>query len=357
MATQKIEPKQLDFSDLPNGDVTNTAGVLGTLKHNRAAVAAPTGSDDSAAGYAIGSTWVFGSTIYEATSVGVGTATWRQIYPALLSAATGILSVGQGGTNADLSATGGSGFVLKQSSAGAAIIVAALVAADIPELAISKITGLQGALDAKASATHQHLGAGVNSVGLGSAAVASGTSSAAVGDGAKVTSGSGVALGHIATCSLNATAAIGYNAQAAAIGAMALGGGSLGSGVNANAIGRFALASGGASIALGYSANASADYSIATGCNAIASGHSSIALGAFSDAFGPDSIALGRSVSAAAGEFVVSPFVTKFCLAATPTVPATAGAIGRVGQTAWDAGYFYLCVALNTWKRTALVTW
>ena len=45
---------------------------------------------------------------------------------------TGQVALARGGTNADLSATGGTGHVLKQSSAGAAITVGALTASDIP---------------------------------------------------------------------------------------------------------------------------------------------------------------------------------------------------------------------------------
>lgn len=38
-------------------------------------------------------------------------------------------------------------------------------------------------------------------------------------------------------------------------------------------------------------------------------------------------------------------------------VPETASSTGSVGQVAWDTDYFYVCVATNTWKRTALSTW
>ena len=37
--------------------------------------------------------------------------------------------------------------------------------------------------------------------------------------------------------------------------------------------------------------------------------------------------------------------------------PATASSTGIAGQTAWDANYIYVCVATNTWKRTALSSW
>lgn len=40
-----------------------------------------------------------------------------------------------------------------------------------------------------------------------------------------------------------------------------------------------------------------------------------------------------------------------------PQTPATSGASGVVGQIAWDANYVYVCIALNTWKRSPLTTW
>lgn len=37
--------------------------------------------------------------------------------------------------------------------------------------------------------------------------------------------------------------------------------------------------------------------------------------------------------------------------------PATATASGTAGQVTWDANYLYVCVATNSWKRTALSAW
>lgn len=53
---------------------------------------------------------------------------------------SGALALARGGTGADLSATGGANQVLKQTSAGGVVTVAALVAADIPSLDTAKIT-------------------------------------------------------------------------------------------------------------------------------------------------------------------------------------------------------------------------
>lgn len=38
-------------------------------------------------------------------------------------------------------------------------------------------------------------------------------------------------------------------------------------------------------------------------------------------------------------------------------VPATAGAAGTAGDTAYEAGFLYVCVATNTWQRVVLDTW
>lgn len=38
------------------------------------------------------------------------------------------------------------------------------------------------------------------------------------------------------------------------------------------------------------------------------------------------------------------------------TVPASATATGARGQMAYGSGYLYVCVATNTWRRTALTT-
>jgi hypothetical protein len=38
-------------------------------------------------------------------------------------------------------------------------------------------------------------------------------------------------------------------------------------------------------------------------------------------------------------------------------VPATATSTGVAGQVAYASGFLYVCVATNTWRRTALSTW
>lgn len=39
------------------------------------------------------------------------------------------------------------------------------------------------------------------------------------------------------------------------------------------------------------------------------------------------------------------------------TAPASASATGIAGQTAYDANYYYICTATNTWKRVAIASW
>lgn len=41
----------------------------------------------------------------------------------------------------------------------------------------------------------------------------------------------------------------------------------------------------------------------------------------------------------------------------TARTPASASAAGNAGDICWDADYVYVCVATNTWKRSALSTW
>ena len=41
----------------------------------------------------------------------------------------------------------------------------------------------------------------------------------------------------------------------------------------------------------------------------------------------------------------------------TSNTPASATATGTAGDIRWDADYIYVCVAANTWKRSAISTW
>lgn len=41
----------------------------------------------------------------------------------------------------------------------------------------------------------------------------------------------------------------------------------------------------------------------------------------------------------------------------TAKTPASATAAGNAGEICWDSNYVYVCVATNTWKRSAITTW
>jgi len=42
---------------------------------------------------------------------------------------------------------------------------------------------------------------------------------------------------------------------------------------------------------------------------------------------------------------------------ASGTAPSTSSGVGMPGNISWDADYVYVCVATDTWKRSALTTW
>lgn len=65
----------------------DAAGLQTTWKVNLSAIAAPTVMDDSNAGYAVGSRWYYGASIYECTSATVGAAVWTSSDPAGTAAA------------------------------------------------------------------------------------------------------------------------------------------------------------------------------------------------------------------------------------------------------------------------------
>ena len=54
-----------------------------------------------------------------------------------------------------------------------------------------------------------------------------------------------------------------------------------------------------------------------------------------------------------AGKVVAS----QYKLSALNIAPASASALGTVGEIRYDADYMYVCVATNTWKRSPLTTW
>jgi len=54
---------------------------------------------------------------------------------------------------------------------------------------------------------------------------------------------------------------------------------------------------------------------------------------------------------------VTQPFNFQSTVQLPTQTPSSATDTGIVGQIAWDTSYIYICVATNTWKRTAISTW
>ena len=50
-------------------------------------------------------------------------------------------------------------------------------------------------------------------------------------------------------------------------------------------------------------------------------------------------------------------FITPKLRLTTPPIPASATAAGTKGDIAYDSSFVYVCVATNTWRRAALSTW
>lgn len=63
---------------------------------------------------------------------------------------------------------------------------------------------------------------------------------------------------------------------------------------------------------------------------------------------GTSTLTIGSALLSLSGNtFVIS----------TARTPASATATGTTGSVCWDADYIYICVAANTWKRSAIATW
>lgn len=55
--------------------------------------------------------------------------------------------------------------------------------------------------------------------------------------------------------------------------------------------------------------------------------------------------------------FFAGPIISTSTLQVATHTPISASDTGLIGTIAWDANFFYQCVAANTWKRTAIASW
>lgn len=66
------------------------------------------------------------------------------------------------------------------------------------------------------------------------------------------------------------------------------------------------------------------------------------------------SVGIGQAMSAPTDALDINSNTIRLRTAKTP---ASATATGNAGTICWDSSYVYVCVATNTWKRSALATW
>lgn len=85
---------------------------------------------------------------------------------------------------------------------------------------------------------------------------------------------------------------------------------------------------------------------------------SSIAIGDSAGTGGfQNSIALGGSaVNTKANQFMIGSSIDTIVLPVAKT-PSSASDTGTTGTICWDSNYVYVCVATDTWKRSAIATW
>lgn len=131
-------PNAYDLDSLTDGLVTAASGVPGTVQIVPVDMGG-TGADLSATGGA--SEVVFQETTGGGFTVGLLVAGDIPSLPASIIT-SGQLPLDFGGTEADLSATGGANQIVKQSSAGGALTVGLLTVAEIPTLTSDKISDL-----------------------------------------------------------------------------------------------------------------------------------------------------------------------------------------------------------------------
>jgi hypothetical protein len=140
---------------------------------------------------------------------------------------------------------------------------------------------------------HNHPGTGLNSLVVGSSAIASGDYSVAAGVNAEATQNYNVAIGYDAEATGADSMAIGATSRATAAQTTAIGYSAEATVDNGLAVGYESEASAVQGSAVGHTARATAADATAVGAQAIASGAGSVALGAESSAGASSSVAIG----------------------------------------------------------------
>jgi hypothetical protein len=75
--SQTVRDDQIKITNLANGRLINNSGVMSAVKDNLAASAAPTGGDNFAAGWSLGSFWLYSGVLYVCT----GDGAWLSFAP------------------------------------------------------------------------------------------------------------------------------------------------------------------------------------------------------------------------------------------------------------------------------------
>lgn len=191
--------------------------------------------------------------------------------------------------------------------------------------------------------THNHQGAGSNSVALGVSATAV-TGATAIGANASATGTNSSSIGYGSSASGSTAFAAGNGASASANYAIAIGSGAAGSNTNTAwiAIGQSAAATGLESLAVGKSAQATGDEGVAIGSSASATGTGAVAIGQASSSAATDgfalgvgaTVAVGHTNSVALGAGAATTASNQVMLGNANTVAVVAGSLTTTGQVA-----------------------
>ena len=193
---------------------------------------------------------------------------------------------------------------------------------------------------------------------------ASGSRSTAMGDNTEASGNYSTSMGDSTTASGTVSTAMGDSTTS--------------SGISSTAMGNGTTASGDYSTAMGISTVASGDYSTTMGSLTTASGFGSTAIGQHNVLNSGDAatsfnltntaLSIGNGTSSGArsdafsvlfnGNTTVAGSITSASLniAALNAAPASASATGTIGEIKFTADHIYVCVATNTWKRVAIIT-